>query len=99
MNINGSMHLAIQSDVLIVTLAALGAKVRWRSCIIFALRPSRCRRRQGWCRDGFCVESATPPEYWSCAKQMLTVPGADGCDLLVDDGGDAMLPNPQGQGV
>ncbi|CAE7692477.1 SAHH [Symbiodinium microadriaticum] len=59
MNINGSLHMTIQTGVLIETLAALGAK--------------------------------TLPEYWWCTEQMMTVPGADGCDQLVDDGGDATL--------
>eukprot|EP00435_Cladocopium_sp_Y103_P036734 s683_g9.t1 len=71
LNINGSLHMTIQTGVLIETLAALGAKAN--TATVFA-----------W-------KGETLPEYWWCTEQMMTVPGADGCDQLVDDGGDATL--------
>jgi len=68
---NGSLHMTIQTGVLIETLAALIAKAG--TSTVFA-----------W-------KGETLPEYWWCTEQMMTVPGADGCDQLVDDGGDATL--------
>merc|ERR1712151_1302315 len=92
MNINGSLHMTIQTGVLIETLAALGAKVRWYSCNIFSTQDHAAA---GIAKAGttwvFAWKGETLPEYWWCTEQMMTVPGADGCDLLVDDGGDATL--------
>merc|ERR1712151_10717 len=92
LNINGSLHMTIQTGVLIETLAALGAKVRWCSCNIFSTQDHAAA---GIAKAGttwvFAWKGETLPEYWWCTEQMMTVPGADGCDLLVDDGGDATL--------
>ena len=92
MNINGSLHMTIQTGVLIETLAALGAKVRWCSCNIFSTQDHAAA---GIAKAGtatvFAWKGETLPEYWWCTEQMMTVPGADGCDQLVDDGGDATL--------
>jgi len=92
LNINGSLHMTIQTGVLIETLAALGAKVRWASCNIFSTQDHAAA---GIAKAGtatvFAWKGETLPEYWWCTEQMLTVPGADGCDQLVDDGGDATL--------
>merc|ERR1712039_357542 len=92
LNINGSLHITIQTGVLIETLAALGAKVRWCSCNIFSTQDHAAAT---WAKAGtstvFAWKGETLPEYWWCTEQMMTVPGADGCDQLVDDGGDATL--------
>jgi adenosylhomocysteinase len=92
LNINGSLHMTIQTGVLIETLSALGAKVRWCSCNIFSTQDHAAA---GIAKAGtstvFAWKGETLPEYWWCTEQMMTVPGADGCDLLVDDGGDATL--------
>merc|ERR1712125_266081 len=92
LNINGSLHMTIQAGVLIETLSALGAKVRWASCNIFSTQDHAAA---GIAKAGtatvFAWKGETLPEYWWCTEQMLTVPGADGCDQLVDDGGDATL--------
>jgi len=92
LNINGSLHMTIQTGVLIETLQALGATVRWASCNIFSTQDHAAA---GIAKAGtatvFAWKGETLPEYWWCTEQMLTVPGADGCDQLVDDGGDATL--------
>jgi len=92
LNINGSLHMTIQTGVLIETLAALGAKVRWCSCNIFSTQDHAAA---GIAKAGtstvFAWKGETLAEYWWCTEQMMTVPGEDGCDQLVDDGGDATL--------
>eukprot|EP00438_Fugacium_kawagutii_P004808 Skav200842 [mRNA] locus=scaffold2131:113076:123495:- [translate_table: standard] len=92
MNINGSLHMTIQTGVLIETLAALGAKVRWCSCNIFSTQDHAAAAiAKAGTATVFAWKGETLPEYWWCTEQMMTVPGADGCDQLVDDGGDATL--------
>merc|ERR1719491_2586752 len=92
MNINGSLHMTIQTGVLIETLAALGAKVRWCSCNIFSTQDHAAAAiAKAGSATVFAWKEETLPEYWWCTEQMMTVPGADGCDQLVDDGGDATL--------
>merc|ERR1739836_14710 len=92
MNINGSLHMTIQTGVLIETLAALGAKVRWASCNIFSTQDHAAAAiAKAGTSAVFAWKGETLPEYWWCTEQMMTVPGADGCDQLVDDGGDATL--------
>merc|ERR1711861_79762 len=92
LNINGSLHMTIQTGVLIETLAALGAKVRWCSCNIFSTQDHAAA---GIAKAGtatvFAWKGETLAEYWWCTEQMMTVPGKVGCDQLVDDGGDATL--------
>jgi adenosylhomocysteinase len=92
LNINGSLHMTIQTAVLIETLEALGAKVRWCSCNIFSTQDHAAAAiaKKGTC-SVFAWKGETLPEYWWCTEQMMTVPGKDGCDQLVDDGGDATL--------
>merc|ERR1719422_1938758 len=84
--------MTIQTGVLIETLAALGATVRWCSCNIFSTQDHAAA---GIAKAGtatvFAWKGETLKEYWWCTEQMMTVPGADGCDQLVDDGGDATL--------
>jgi len=92
LNICGSLHMTIQTGVLIETLAALGAKVRWASCNIFSTQDHAAAAiAKAGTSAVFAWKGETLAEYWWCTEQMLTVPGADGCDQLVDDGGDATL--------
>jgi len=92
LNINGSLHMTIQTGVLIETLAVLGAKVRWCSCNIFSTQDHAAAAiAKAGTSTVFAWKGETLPEYWWCTEQMMTVPGADGCDQLVDDGGDATL--------
>merc|ERR1719456_1121693 len=82
----------IQTGVLIETLAALGAKVRWCSCNIFSTQDHAAAAiAKAGTSTVFAWKGETLAEYWWCTEQMMTVPGADGCDQLVDDGGDATL--------
>merc|ERR1712119_210085 len=92
MNINGSLHMTIQTGVLIETLAAMGAKVRWCSCNIFSTQDHAAAAiAKADTATVFAWKGETLEEYWWCTEQMMTVPGQDGCDQLVDDGGDATL--------
>merc|ERR1711912_63256 len=82
----------IQTGVLIETLSALGAKVRWCSCNIFSTQDHAAAAiAKAGTATVFAWKGETLAEYWWCTEQMMTVPGRDGCDLLVDDGGDATL--------
>jgi len=88
----GSLHMTIQTAVLIETLQALGATVRWASCNIFSTQDHAAAAiAKAGTAVVFAWKGETLPEYWWCTEQMLTVPGKDGCDQLVDDGGDATL--------
>merc|ERR1712127_1150955 len=69
-----------------------GAKVRWASCNIFSTQDHAAAAiAKAGTSAVFAWKGETLPEYWWCTEQMMTVPGADGCDQLVDDGGDATL--------
>merc|ERR1719160_2248436 len=91
-NISGSLHMTVQTAVLIETLSALGAKVRWASCNIFSTQDHAASAvaKAGTCAV-FAWKGETLPEYWWCTEQMLTWPGCDGPDQIVDDGGDATM--------
>merc|ERR1712151_287101 len=92
MDINGSLHMTIQTGVLIETLAAMGAKVRWCSCNIYSTQDHAAAAiAKAETATVFAWKGETLKEYWWCTEKMLEVPGADGCDQLVDDGGDATL--------
>merc|ERR1712038_1602813 len=92
LNINGSLHMTIQTGVLIETLAALGAKVRWCSCNIFSTQDHAAAAiAKAGTSAVFAWKGETLAEYWWCTEQMLTWPGADGPDQIVDDGGDATM--------
>merc|ERR1711883_173 len=92
LDVNGSLHMTIQTAVLIETLAAMGAKVRWCSCNIFSTQDHAAAAiAKAGTATVFAWKGETLAEYWWCTEQMMTVPGKDGCDLLVDDGGDATL--------
>ncbi len=87
----GSLHMTIQTAVLIETLVELGADVRWCSCNIFDAGSCRGRHR-GRGRAGLRLEGReTLPEYWWCTAMALSFPGGKGPQLIVDDGGDATL--------
>jgi adenosylhomocysteinase len=98
--ITGSLHMTVQTAVLIETLAALGAQVRWASCNIFstqdhaaaavAVGPSGTPASPSGI-PVFAWKGETLTEYWWCADQALTWPDEDGPNMLVDDGGDATL--------
>merc|ERR1712159_397610 len=91
-NISGSLHMTVQTAVLIETLEAMGAKVRWCSCNIFSTQDHAAAAiAKAGTATVFAWKGETLPEYWWCTEQMMTVPGKDGCDQLVDDGGDATL--------
>jgi len=92
LDINGSLHMTIQTGVLIETLSALGATVRWCSCNIFSTQDHAAAAiAKAGTSTVFAWKGETLAEYWWCTEQMMTVPGKDGCDQLVDDGGDATL--------
>merc|ERR1712185_232122 len=92
LNINGSLHMTIQTGVLIETLAALGASVRWCSCNIFSTQDHAAAAiAKAETSAVFAWKGETLPEYWWCTEQMLTWPGCDGPDQIVDDGGDATM--------
>merc|ERR1711990_897525 len=92
LDINGSLHMTIQTAVLIETLAELGATVRWCSCNIFSTQDHAAAAiAKAGTATVFAWKGETLAEYWWCTEQMMTVPGKDGCDQLVDDGGDATL--------
>merc|ERR1711953_1064238 len=92
LNINGSLHMTIQTGVLIETLASMGAKVRWCSCNIFSTQDHAAAAiAKAGTATVFAWKGETLPEYWWCTEQMMTWPDVDGCDQLVDDGGDATL--------
>merc|ERR1719160_972434 len=98
MNISGSLHMTVQTAVLIETLAALGAKVRWASCNIFSTQDHAAAAvaKAGTCAV-FAWKGETLPEYWWCTEQALTWPGRDGPDQIVDDGGDMTVLVHQGK--
>merc|ERR1711990_504126 len=92
LDINGSLHMTVQTAVLIETLADLGATVRWCSCNIFSTQDHAAAAiAKAGTATVFAWKGETLAEYWWCTEQMMTVPGKDGCDQLVDDGGDATL--------
>jgi len=89
--ITGSLHMTIQTAVLIETLAALGAEVRWASCNIFSTQDHAAAAIAASGIPVFAWKGETLEEYWWCTAQALSFPGGKGPNLLVDDGGDASL--------
>ena len=89
--IGGSLHMTVQTAVLIETLTALGAEVRWCSCNIFSTQDHAAAAIARDSAATFAWKGETLEEYWWCTEQMLAWPGSDGPDMLVDDGGDATL--------
>jgi len=100
LKVAGSLHMTVQTAVLIETLIDLGADVRWCSCNIFSTQ-DHAAAAIAVGRDGtvenpkgsavFAWKGETLEEYWWCTDQMLMWPDGSGPDLLVDDGGDATL--------
>jgi adenosylhomocysteinase len=98
--ITGSLHMTIQTAVLIETLVALGARVRWASCNIFSTQdhaaaavvvgPAGTPEAPSGV-PVFAWKGETLPEYWWCTERALTWPGAPGPNMILDDGGDATL--------
>jgi len=92
LEISGSLHMTIQTGVLIETLHALGAKVRWCSCNIFSTQDHAAAAiAKAGTSVVFAWKGETLPEYWWTTEQMLTWPNSDGPDQIVDDGGDATM--------
>ena len=89
--IMGSLHMTIQTAVLIETLVKLGADVRWVSCNIFSTQDHAAAAIAAAGVPVFAWKGETLPEYWWCTKQALVWPDGSGPDLIVDDGGDATL--------
>jgi adenosylhomocysteinase len=89
--ITGSLHMTIQTAVLIETLTELGADVRWASCNIFSTQDHAAAAIAAAGIPVFAWKGETLEEYWWCTAQALTFPGGKGPNLLVDDGGDASL--------
>lgn len=100
LKVAGSLHMTVQTAVLIETLMDLGADVRWASCNIFSTQDHAAAAvvvgREGTSENPsgtsvFAWKGETLEEYWWCTDQMITWPDGSGPDLLVDDGGDATL--------
>jgi len=98
--IAGSLHMTVQTAVLIETLVALGADVRWASCNIFSTQDEAAAAvvvgPDGTAVDPrgvpvFAWKGETLEEYWECAEQIFAFPGGEGPNLILDDGGDATL--------
>jgi adenosylhomocysteinase len=89
--ITGSLHMTIQTAVLIETLSELGADVRWASCNIFSTQDHAAAAIAASGIPVFAWKGETLEEYWWCTAQALSFPGGDGPNLIVDDGGDATL--------
>jgi adenosylhomocysteinase len=98
--VTGSLHMTVQTAVLIETLVALGARVRWASCNIFSTQDHAAAAvvvgPEGTpeAPSGvpvFAWKGETLPEYWWCTEQALAWPGESGPDMILDDGGDATL--------
>ncbi|MFP4475378.1 MAG: adenosylhomocysteinase [Desulfatibacillaceae bacterium] len=89
--ISGSLHMTIQTAVLIETLVELGADVRWASCNIFSTQDHAAAAVAQACVPVFAWKGETLEEYWWCTKKALTWPDGRGPNLVVDDGGDATL--------
>ena len=98
--ITGSLHMTVQTAVLIETLTALGAQVRWASCNIFSTQDHAAAAivvGPGGTPDDpkgvpvFAWKGESLPEYWWCTEQALTWPDGDGPNMMLDDGGDATL--------
>lgn len=89
--ITGSLHMTIQTAVLIETLVALGAEVRWASCNIFSTQDHAAAAIAKAGVPVFAWKGETLEEYWWCTNMALSFPGGLGPQLIVDDGGDATL--------
>jgi adenosylhomocysteinase len=89
--ITGSLHMTIQTAVLIETLTALGAEVRWASCNIFSTQDHAAAAIAEAGIPVYAWKGETLEEYWWCTEQALTWPDGEGPNMILDDGGDATL--------
>ena len=89
--ITGSLHMTIQTAVLIETLVELGADVRWCSCNIFSTQDHAAAEIAETGTPVFAWKGESLAEYWACTYKALTWPNGSGPNLIVDDGGDATL--------
>jgi len=89
--VTGSLHMTIQTAVLIETLTELGADVRWASCNIFSTQDHAAAAIAEVGIPVFAWKGESLEEYWWCTYQALSFPGGKGPQLIVDDGGDATL--------
>ena len=89
--VSGSLHMTIQTAVLIETLVKLGAQVRWASCNIFSTQDHAAAAIAKSGVPVFAWKGESLEDYWACTFQALTFPGSMGPQLIVDDGGDATL--------
>jgi len=89
--VTGSLHMTIQTAVLIETLVAVGAQVRWASCNIFSTQDHAAAAIAVTGVPVFAWKGETLEEYWWCTNQAISFPGGKGPQLVVDDGGDVTL--------
>src|SRR5690348_13458268 len=89
--ITGSLHMTIQTAVLIETLVSLGAEVRWASCNIFSTQDHAAAAIAAAGIPVFAWKGETLEEYWWCTEQALLWPDGEGPNMILDDGGDATL--------
>jgi len=89
--IMGSLHMTIQTAVLIETLVTLGAEVRWCSCNIYSTQDHAAAAIAAAGVPVFAWKGETLEDYWWCTLQTLTFPGHKGPNVIVDDGGDATM--------
>ena len=89
--VTGSLHMTIQTAVLIETLVALGAEVRWASCNIFSTQDHAAAAIAKTGVPVFAWKGETLEEYWWCTNQAISFPNGKGPQLVVDDGGDVTL--------
>jgi len=91
LRVSGSLHMTIQTGVLIETLVALGAKVRWASCNIYSTQDHAAAAIVKNGVPVFAWKGENLEEYWQCTWDMLRFSDDESCQVLVDDGGDATL--------
>ncbi|MBN1866332.1 adenosylhomocysteinase [Candidatus Sumerlaeota bacterium] len=89
--VSGSLHMTIQTAVLIETLKELGADVRWASCNIFSTQDHAAAAIAQTGTAVYAWKGETLEDYWECTLRALSFPGDKGPNLIVDDGGDATL--------
>jgi adenosylhomocysteinase len=89
--ITGSLHMTIQTAVLIETLVALGAEVRWASCNIFSTQDHAAAAIAATRIPVYAWKGEKLEEYWWCTEQALLWPDGEGPNMILDDGGDATL--------
>ena len=89
--LTGSLHMTVETAVLIETLAELGADIRWASCNIFSTQDHAAAVIAETGVPVYAWKGESLEEYWWCTMQALTWPDGSGPDLIVDDGGDATM--------